>query len=171
MKFQAFLVFIKFAKSPEWNFYVILCPPLPNAKRISFYKGRKGDGSLCPSVMQEPNAEGSLCANKAAKQTPFVIPFIAETGMELKVFKTNNRPFVKGTLGDRSQKTSDTRKSVNWKSSLHFPTNISFPSLGSSFHIHKKTRSRDFVIHISLLTLPYTAILPSGGKIREPELL
>lgn len=71
--------------------------------------------------MQEPNVEGNLCANKDAKQTPFIIPFIAETGMELKVFetvffKTNNRPFVKGILGNRSQKTSDTRKLTDLKS-------------------------------------------------------
>lgn len=117
MKFQAFLVFIKFAK-PQVKFLccVTLYPPLPTVKKISFCKGRKGDASLCPSVMQEPKAEGSLCANKAAKQTPFVIPFIAETGMELKAFKTNNRPFVKGTLGNRSQKTSDTRKLTDLKS-------------------------------------------------------
>lgn len=68
---------------------IILCPPLPTSKENFFLLGQKREcKTVSVSVMHEPNAEGSLCANKAAKQTPFVIPFIAETGIELKVFKT-----------------------------------------------------------------------------------
>lgn len=66
---------------------VILCPPISISIKISFYNDRKRDASLCPSL---------LCKNQMWKetfvpikmQTPFIIPFIAETGMELKVFKT-----------------------------------------------------------------------------------
>lgn len=53
---------------------------------------------------------------------------------------------------------------------LYFPANISSPSrLGSSFCLQKKkkTRSRDFSIHVFLLTLLHKAILSAGVKIRE----
>jgi len=49
---------------------IILCPPLFTSKKDIFVERQKRVcKSVSLSITQEMNAEGSLCANKAVKQT------------------------------------------------------------------------------------------------------